>query len=361
MSALGRRRVILGIALGLGLACSAAVHAQLAITAPSEAMDTLNSAPTGSAGGSFDPLGRANNAANAASGGLGALPPGGTGALPPSGGIVIDPATGDPVPGGGGYGLPPGAVGNALNAAGAAVINAIPLTVTVIDGTRIFDAITGELLDDAVEKKVTEQEKASYYDDGTHGDIAPDDGSFTRVDERRDVIGQSSQRVKERLLQALVSAEALNPLEFYGFNIMSLSVGEEQPRNRVWKLVPDPEGGPGRVLREQVIDNPVSLPSYRQWQVEQDAQVKNIWSMSFLHEYRKNKDSLTSEFFPLYIPYPPQAPSVAPPAMGTWTPFEGIAIPDAVLNPQPRRSGGGGDSSENMGVGSSSYYNPSNL
>lgn len=349
MSVLGRRRVVWAITLGLCLGLhpggnQSAMAQGGAFLAPPEAMDTLSGASTG--GGDFGgALDRANNAAAAANaatagGGLGALP------AAPAQPVYAEPGVIPTQPGG--YGGA-GTVGTALNAAGQAVAGVIPLTVTVIDGTRIFDAITGELLDDAVEKKVSEEERANYFDDGTHGDITPDDGTFTRVDERRDVIGQSSQRVKERLLQALVSAEALNPLEFYGFNIMSLSVGQEQARTRVWQLVPDPEGGPGQVLREQDVENPVRLPSFREWQVELDGTVKNNWSMRFLHEYRKNKDSLTSDFYTMYVPFPPQMPTTSPPALGSWQPFGGVKI-ERVERPR-RNSGGGGGGGEMMSPG----------
>lgn len=199
--------------------------------------------------------------------------------------------------------------------------------VTVITGTRVFDAITGELIDDAVMKDLPETERDNFFDDGTHGDLLAADGIYTSVDSRSDVINQSNQRVKEHLIMALISADDLNPLEFYGFNIMSIERNQTVDRQRAWKLVPDP-AGVGYILDEVETGQPVSVPKYREWVTEKDRKVKNDWSYRFLQEYRLNKDSLESEFYALYIPLPPQTPSVEPPPLGMWEPF---ADPQALM------------------------------
>ncbi|MCL5271149.1 MAG: hypothetical protein M1457_11530 [bacterium] len=199
--------------------------------------------------------------------------------------------------------------------------------ITVITGTRVFDKITGELLDDAVEREVPEPEKDNYYDDGTHGDLVAGDGKYTKVSEVSDVIGGSNQRVKEQLIQSLVVAEQLNPIQFFGYTLLSLGQQESTPRNRAWKLVPNPDGGPGMVLAERPTDPnaPVEVKKYRTEQMAMDKRIKDDWAVRFLQEYRTNKDSLTSEFFPLYIPLPPQTPNVPPPPSTTWQPFSASA------------------------------------
>lgn len=203
-------------------------------------------------------------------------------------------------------------------------------TIQVIAGDRVFDNITGELIDDATEQQVPATERGNYFDDGTNGDIEANDGQYTKVTERRDVIGQSNQRIKERLVQALLAAESLNPLEFYGFNLMSTEREESVSRGRAWALQKDPKGGPGRVLAEVPISEPVTVPKYRKWQSEKDQKVKSEWAERFLREYRINKDSLTSDFYQLYVPQPPPQPLVDAPAETAWIPFaEPLALQKA--------------------------------
>jgi hypothetical protein len=199
--------------------------------------------------------------------------------------------------------------------------------VTVITGTRVFDAITGNLIDDAAMKELPETERDNYFDDGTHGDLLAADGIYTSVDTRSDVIDQSNQRVKEQLVMALIAADDLDPLEFYGFNIMSTERTEALPRQSSWKLVPD-SNGIGYGLQMVTTDQPLNVPKYGHWMTEKDRKVKDDWSYRFLQEYRLSKDSLTSEFYSLYIPMPPQVPSIAPPPLGMWEPF---ADPQALV------------------------------
>ena len=220
------------------------------------------------------------------------------------------------------------------------VIEPVIPKIKVISGTRVFDAVTGELLDDAVEKSVPETQKDDYYDDGTHGDLEAGDGKYSKVDERREAISPSNQRIKEQLVQALVVAEQLDPLAFYGFSLMSTERHETAPRDRAWQLVPDPDGGPGLVMRENPVDKPLTVPKYRTWRSEKDAKVKDDWSYRFLQEYRKNKDNLTSEFYPMHVPMPPPMPSVAPPPAQIWTPFSDPGALDREKNKKRSRRNG---------------------
>ncbi len=194
--------------------------------------------------------------------------------------------------------------------------------IKVITGTRIFDAITGDLLDDAQIKEVPATDKESYFDDGTNGDVEANDDQYTKVDINDDnYIGQSNQRVKERLVGALLAANQLNPLEFYGFNIMSTERHDSVSRNRAWRMVDDLGNGPGKVVIEMPIDEAQAVPKYRDKFQEKDQRVKDDWSNRFLQEYRTNKDDLTSEFYTLFIPLPPVPPSVRPPHSDHWIPY----------------------------------------
>ena len=192
--------------------------------------------------------------------------------------------------------------------------------ITVITGWRVYDSITNELLDDAVKKKLPEDQKKNYFDDGTHGDLVAGDGEYTKIEgEQREWLGQSTQRVKEHLVQALQVAEGYTPIQFFGNALMSVSRQEARPRKQGWSVAANPNGGPGYRLTERPVDKSVQIPKYRKAMGEKDAKVKNDWAFRFLQEYRKNKDSLTSPFYTIYIPLPPQPPAVAPPT--DWVPF----------------------------------------
>jgi hypothetical protein len=221
------------------------------------------------------------------------------------------------------------------------------LKITVIAGTRVFDVITGELIDDAIRKKIPESEKDKYFDDGTHGDMIAGDEIYTRIDgEKRDVIGASNQKVKEQLIQALRVADGYTPVEFYGFSLMSTDRTEPLPRNAAWKVVKDPKGI-GYMLSEEPVSTPLSVPKFRDKLKEKDHIVKDDWSNRFLAEYRKKKDDLSSEFYSVYIPNPPQPPAVVPPV--GWMPFSdpgALAASKAASSPlgrmQQMANGGGG-------------------
>jgi len=287
--------------------------------------DNLSGGSVGpSINSSFNPIQRARDASSTVQGGYqkqgyGGTAPGGgmPGGFAPGGGAAFGGAT----PGGPASGTPALSSMTPAQIAAAVAARVSSAQITVITGTRVFDAVTKELLDDAVKKKVPEAEKKNYYDDGTHGDLVAGDQEYTRIDgEEHEWLSQSNQRVKEQLVQSLVVAEGYNPIEFYGYTVMSTDRSEAAPRNRAWTMAPDPKGGQGQVLVEHPVDKPLQVPKFREKMGEKDAKVKNDWSYRFLQEYRENKDNLTSKYYPLYIPLPPQVPTVAPPA--NWKPFQ---------------------------------------
>lgn len=194
-------------------------------------------------------------------------------------------------------------------------------TITVLTGTRVFDAVTGALLDDAIQKQVKKEEASKYYDDGTHGDPAANDGELAKVDENHHALGLANQRFKEQLVKALLVADDFTPLQYFGIPIASAERVSSTPRNRTWSIVPDPNGGPGFTFREVPITSPISIPNYREKQKEKDTNIKNNWAVRFLQEFRSDKDDMTSQFYTLYIPLPPQPPAMLPPMTSAWTPF----------------------------------------
>lgn len=241
----------------------------------------------------------------------------------------------------------PGQQGAGLdfNAAGQAAQGAVDRVIpriTVIKGTRVFDAITGQLLDEPREMQVPSSEKELYYDDGTNGDLVAGDGEYSKVEVNDEYIGPGNQRVKEQLISALQSANQMDPLQFYGLNIMSTERREAAPRNRVWKLNPDPAGGPGLILEEQETEEPLRVPKYRERQQQKDYRVKEDWSYRFLQEYRLNKDSLTSEFYKMHIPMPPVPPNTRPPNEDLWIPFNDPGSLERSIQQQFNAPGAGG-------------------
>ncbi len=195
-----------------------------------------------------------------------------------------------------------------------------------IVGTRVFDACSGEMLDDGRSMLYDESEKGNtIFDDGDtmkDGDLVANDGQFTNVVTDRSYIGQSNQRLKERLIKAIYSAEQLSPLDFYGFFLMTTERNNPAPRNRRWTMVANPKGI-GQKLTEVPTDKPVPVPKYREWEHERDQKIagKEGWAVRFLDEYRKEKGSVESEFYTVYIPMPPVPPFMPPPTSAGWTPF----------------------------------------
>jgi hypothetical protein len=322
------------------------VHAQFLAEqmAVTEGMNTLNQGAVGGGGAGVEALNRAQ--------GVAAGDP--SAGAPPD--LSAPPAPGQPIDFGA---LATGAAGNVPG------LDQLLPRITVISGTRVFDAITGELLDDAVERLVPENQKENYFDDGTNGDVEPNDGKYTRVSEDRGYISQSNQRIKEELIQALISANDMNPLQFYGYTLMSTERIDNASRERAWKLVPNPDG-PGNMLEEVPIDRPLVVPNYRDKEREKDGRVKDDWADRFLQDYRRNKDSLTSEFYSIYIPTPPVPPGARPPS--GWVPFAATVPPEVLNSPRfqfPDRPGVNTqptdlDEYAARGAGNT-YYNPGNL
>mgnify|MGYP001391775830 FL=1 len=269
--------------------------------APPDAMDTVSGMSVGGGGAGNVALDRARGLQQP---GMMGMPGGGPGPMP-----------GPMFPGG----MFPGDPGQAYQPPEA--LEPVIPTISVLVGTRVRDAVTKELLDEPVELKVPETEKGNFYDDGTHGDVMANDGKFAMVEFADDVLGEGSQRAKEQMVKALVVAEDLTPLEFYGFTIMGTDQRTPQPREKAWQMIPDPKGGPGFVLAEVETERPVEMPNYREWRNARDAKVKNDWSARFLRNYRVNPDDIRSEFYHLYIPHPPQPPEVRPPVQEGWMPF----------------------------------------
>lgn len=306
------------LAVATCLASSSAFAQVNPFTAPTSAMDTLNDAPV--AGGNVA-LERAQAVAAPQP------PPGGAPAFgaPPAGAPAPGAAPGAPPPGG----APPApgqpAPGEAFGQASTAVAKVVKPRVRAVLGERVFDAITGEMLDDAqlIMVDPAEIEALGLVDDGTKGDLVAEDGQYAAVNTSRAYVGQSNQRLKERLIKAIITAEQLTPLEFYGYHILTTERHTPAPRNRRWAMVDDPNGR-GRLLAEVDTDKPLQIPAYRDIQNRKDEKIagKDGWAIRYLDEYRPKKGEIRSEFYPVHIPMPPVPPSIPPPGESSnWKPF----------------------------------------
>ncbi len=233
-----------------------------------------------------------------------------------------------------------GAPGAARGGVKSAVQKILKKQITVIAGTRVTDALTGELLDDAREIRVDEDKKSEYFDDGTHGDLVAGDGKYTKVEEVEGVIGPNNQRIKEQLIQALYEASRLDAREFYGHTLMSTDHSTRPERNMRWALTDAPEDRVGFRISEIATERTVEVPSF--WEEEKSRDLKiagpNGWARTFLDEFRIEKGGLTSSFYSPYVPNPPTIPKIPPPSAEGWTPFvQGYSEEDGIV----QGSGGG--------------------
>ena len=201
-------------------------------------------------------------------------------------------------------------------------------------GRRVRDAVTKELLDDPQLIWIPESETVDFFDDGNimvSGDLIEGDEEFAKVEFVADVVGQTTQRIKERTIQALNQADMLDPVEFYGFTLMSTDAMSRPARKSRWQIIDDPDGGIGFRLAELPTEKEVDVPKYRDWLEKKDTRLTN-WATEFLSEYRVDSEDLTSEFYPLYIPQPPPPPftsrgrRIKPPTEAGWQPFPNAGV-----------------------------------
>jgi hypothetical protein len=272
---------------------------QLNPFAPTDAMDTLNSAPTG--GGGFDAIGRAESAvasANAPADPFGAPSadpfgnPAGAGGDPfgapaanpfgASEGGGADPF-GAPTPGGDPFGAP-----NPFGAPGAAPGGFIQAavaqaTLSAWGGERLICHRTGQVLQDAREINILASMVGSYYDDGKQGnDAVAGDNIYTNIIISREHLSPEAHLIKTRLVQTLQYASELTPKNF---NLVRVATTE-----------------------------PLSdLPKEVDLERERDKALGD-WAQRFLSEYRKVPDQMDGEFYPTYMPPPPQAPNIPLPS-----------------------------------------------
>jgi len=278
--------------------------------APTGAMDTLNAGSPSGGLNSSTYIGRANAAAGAANNPFGAPAGGPAYAPPPAPGMypgMAFPGMAYPAPG-----AYPGQPGLAQPTPTQG-----PPPVTVITGERIyshlqFGAYPPELLQDAEKIKVpniVKELQKQYFDDGTHGDAKANDNQWTYITQRNDVMSPEEFRILNRIIAALTSSEDTNPRDFF-----RLPVATTEPLS--------------------------NLPQLMDLEKRRDDKIGE-WNKRVLAEFRQNKEEVSSQFWPVFVPPPPTAPRMEiPPGFNPTVeqggtnqpgqlPFPGMAYPGA--------------------------------
>ncbi|HOE62189.1 MAG TPA: hypothetical protein PKW18_01880 [Candidatus Sumerlaeota bacterium] len=156
-----------------------------------------------------------------------------------------------------------------------------PKMIRVLTGSRVECAVSGILLEDIVYKDVPESEKNNYYDDGTHGDQEANDGTYTNITVRKDVMSPESHEILKKTLTLMENIEQMESIDFYRLNVAttdplsSLTNMVEEEKNKDLKLAE--------------------------------------WNNNFLRIFRIDESDSNSAFYPLYIPPMPSIPAVTLP------------------------------------------------
>jgi len=154
--------------------------------------------------------------------------------------------------------------------------------ILVLTGERVRCHVMGTLLEDIHYEYRPESEKGEFYDDGTHGDLQAGDNIWTNYTERNDVLSPEANYLKKIYLRMMELCEDMNPLEFFRIPVAT--------------------------------DEPLSpLPQLTDKERDRDETFLRQWHQQFLALYRQDPDDPMSDFYPIFVPSPPQPPSDVPP------------------------------------------------
>jgi hypothetical protein len=310
----------------------------------------LDSASAGGGLNSANYTQRARDAAQTANA-MPGLPP--TGTVPnPGTGYAPPPAVGFPgiqqTPPSGFPGLSqPGVNTNPYGVAappygqGPVVATPTPIpTIKVLVGKRVYCAVCGHLLEDAIQLTVPQSDQEKYLDDGVHDNGIANDGIRGSVEIVKDqYVGTECNAVKNRLVNVVRRAE-----ELYQPQVMRNSetplflfedAGDRQKRLDIQanRLVDEASTmlffGYHVMSVNPVTDNP-ALPNLLEKQQQRDEMLRD-WNNKFLADYRTDKNDPQSSFFQLYVPEPPQIPQYPLPA--------GYMAPQKLLEGAPGQGG----------------------
>jgi len=145
-----------------------------------------------------------------------------------------------------------------------------------IIGQRIFDAVDKRLLEDQRLTKIAEEEAKNFKlnNSDIYTKILPDN-----IDE---FMGGTTFFYLKQNIQMLRALQNMDILVFFGENYMN-----------------------AETIRLKTL--------------EKNSRITN-WNIKFINPYRKIKDDINSDFYKLYIPLPPEIPTIQRPNLQWWRP-----------------------------------------
>lgn len=201
-------------------------------------------------------------------------------------------------------------------------------TEEVLTGRRVYDAVSGALLEDAI-KITVRREDVSAYDDGTNDNGLVGDGIKGNVlTSRNEYIGQFSHMVKNELIHAVHNAEQIDPLVYFGHHVAKVRPDRVEGLKRYGLPLPEGSGDAadsGRIVAD--------FPSIVTLEDERDGLVKN-WNDKFLARYRVDPNDPQSDYFAVFVPSPPLTPSSYPVPSGYVAPQKAAQSQQTALDTQ---------------------------
>jgi len=177
-------------------------------------------------------------------------------------------------------------------------------TDTVLTGRRVYDAVSGGLLEDALEITVRKEDADAYPDDGINDNGIAGDGVRGNVNtSRNQYIGYYSNLIKNYLVHAVHNAEQIDPMVYFGAHIAKMDPTPTEGLKRYGRPLP------GDSDLEQVVQvgTVPEMPSIINLERDRDELVKR-WNKTFLARYRVDPNDPQSEYFPVFVPSPPLTP-----------------------------------------------------
>lgn len=201
-------------------------------------------------------------------------------------------------------------------------------TADVLTGRRVFDAVSGALLEDAVRITVRAEDVDAYRttDDGSADNGLVGDGIVGNVQtSRNEYIGYFSNTVKNKLIHAVHNAEQIDPMVYYGHHIAKINPTPVEGLKRYGLPLPEDNSmdGAGNIRVQRDFANIIDLERNR------DALVQD-WNNRFLARYRVDPNDPHSPYFAVFVPSPPLTPENYPVPTG-------YVAPQAVASAQKQQ------------------------
>lgn len=183
-------------------------------------------------------------------------------------------------------------------------------TADVYTGRRVFDAVSGALLEDAVRITVRAEDVDAYRtsDDGTNDNGLVGDGIVGNVlTSRNEYVGQFSNMVKDELINAVHNAEQIDPMLYFGHHVAKLDPMPVEGMKRYGLPLPEGSGAEGDLIARAQPE----VPSLIDLERDRDNLVQQ-WNNTFLARYRVDPNDPQSPYFAIFVPSPPLTPANYP-------------------------------------------------